>query len=227
VWSDMISWSNLMVEPLLASENRARRPANTWYTLAQEIISAIRTVDPTTPVLVSVAPQGSPDALRNLNPRRFAPDRNMVVFAIHNYVSHEYTHQKTLHSLFDCDSGSPLGKTEDRPRQYDGHVKQRMDQIYRDVTQWRTRHRVAVAVNELGVTRWVHNADVFMNDHLRLVTGAGLSYAVWLWDPDQCLGWDAMNFRNGPDRTHHEEQPGNGLARVIECWWKREEGCVA
>ena len=214
---------DLMVEPLLEPE-RDSVPAATpedWYLLAERIIEGIRDIDPTTPILLSVAPGGDPEALGNLDPKRFNPQVNRVVFTFHQYEPFNYTHQRTIHSAFDCASGRPLGQEVDPVVTYEPWVRERVEQIYAQARRWKEQQGVALAVNELGVMRWVPGADAFMREQLEQVEeDLGANHALWVWDPERCLGWDEMNFRNGPDPARHRESPRSPLPRMIRSWWR-------
>ena len=216
---------DLMVEPLLREENpdSSAKPDD-WYLLAERMVSAIRDVDGTTPILVSVAPGGNPRAVGNLDPARFRPAENRVVFTVHQYIPYDYTHQRTIHSEFDCRTGRPTGTHVDSPRAYGPQVKEEMESVYDGIRLWKERHKVAVAVNELGVTRWVDGAAVFLREQLTLVERLPANWALWVWDPVQCLGWDGMNFRNGPVPSRHRENARSALAREVRTWWRKPAG---
>lgn len=213
---------DLMVEPLLRKENPdSSVTPDDWYAFAERIVNAIRDVDGTTPILVSVAPGGSPDSLNNLNPARFDPANKRIVFTVHQYNPFDYTHQRTVHSGFDCRTGRPNGSQVDPPSMYGPDVKEEVERVYGIIRHWKNKHGVAVAVNELGVTRWVDRAHVFLREQLSLVEGLPANWALWVWDPVQCLGWDGMNFRNGPVAARHRETPNSALARTVREWWSK------
>jgi hypothetical protein len=214
---------DLMVEPLLESENpRTRFVAEDWYRLAERLVDAIRNVDPVTPILVSVAPGGSPHALAALDTSRFDPSTRHILFTVHQYAPWTYTHQPTKHSSFDCDTPS-IGNGDDTVpmRPFDPSVRSEMRTVYEQVRKWKNDKGIILAVNEFGVTRWVDSAEVFIREQMEEIERISANHALWLWDPAACLGWDAMNFRNGPDSTNHVEDPNSALADSIRSAWRR------
>lgn len=214
---------DLMVEPLLESENPDTAfVAEDWYRLAERLADTIRKVDPITPILLSVAPGGHPDSLPNLDPGRFRPNDRRVVFTVHQYAPWDYTYQPTTHSLFRC-AIPRIGtaKYSAPRRRFDNSVRAELRAVYDRVQRWKRDKNVTVAVNEFGVTRWVDSADVFMAEQMQLIEALPANHAVWLWDPEECLGWDEMNFRNGPDSAYHFQVQQSALIDTIKSAWRR------
>jgi hypothetical protein len=65
----------------------------------------------------------------------------------------------------------------------------------------------------------VPDADQFMADQLRLIEGLGLNYAVWKWDPAECMGDDDFNFRHAQIFDKHAKEESE-LSRVIRSHWQ-------
>jgi hypothetical protein len=212
----------LMVEPLLKDEQGPRPRPQRWYRLAQRLITAIRDVDSVTPILVSVASGGHPDALKTLNAAAFDPGRRRIVFTVHQYAPWTYTHQPTKHSSFDCNSPS-IGTGDDTvpARPFDISVRAEMRTVYDSIKARKQRKGIALAVNEFGVTRWVDSAEVFISEQMEWIEQIPANYALWLWDPAACLGWDAMNVRNGPDSAYHFEVQQSALIDTMKSAWRR------
>ncbi len=212
---------DLMVEPLLRIEAGSVEPRH-WYRLAERLVDTIRKVDPATPIIVSVAPGGYPSGLRNLDTTRFKPNTRRIVFAVHQYTPWTYTHQPTTHSLFTCDTPRIARGDKSAPRRpFDPSVRAELQGVYTSMKRWKDEKGVSLVVNEFGVTRWVDSADVFIREQMESIEALPANHAVWLWDPEKCLGWDAMNFRNGPDSAYHFEVPNNALADSIRSAWRR------
>jgi hypothetical protein len=65
-----------------------------WLDLAKKIITAIREVDPVTPILVEPADWGGVDSLTELDPLYLDPKGDLhIVYAAHQYVPTTYTQQ--------------------------------------------------------------------------------------------------------------------------------------
>lgn len=214
---------DLMVEPLLRAENLdSAFVAEDWYRLAERLVDTIRKVDVVTPILVSVAPGGYPSNLADLDTLRFKPNTRRIVFTVHQYNPWTYTHQPTTHSLFRCDTPRiARGKTSAPRRLFDPLVRSELRDVYTSMKRWKDAKGISLVVNEFGISRWVDSAEVFMAEQMALIEALPANHAVWLWDPEECLGWDEMNFRNGPDSAYHFEVPHNALADTIQSAWRR------
>ncbi|NPA26270.1 MAG: glycoside hydrolase family 5 protein [Chloroflexi bacterium] len=185
---------------------------NAWY---PELIAAIRSVDPDTPILVSPLGYASPRWLAVLHPH---PDPH-VVYSVHLYAPHAYTHQGP-------DEHLPYpGWVED-----DTGERRWLDATYfqaeaRALQAFRARVRRPVVVTETGLVRWAPGAAAFMQDRLRALETYGLPYAIWLWPaswpplrtPD---GDHAFNFLLGPDPNHFTPTP-NALWQTYQSFWAR------
>jgi hypothetical protein len=214
---------DLMVEPLLDPEVRATaaKPAM-WYGLARRLVTAIRHVDGATPILVSVAPQGNPAALGTIPAGMFNAAQEKLVFTIHQYEPYdEYTHLPASGSEFSCTPLPPPTLHVDSPRPLPAGVAEQLNHVYDRLEKQKDSLGVPVAVNELGVMRWEPGAEQFMQIQVRRLEQLRANYAVWVWDPKECLGWDEMNFRNGPDPRNHHEFRENLLATAIREGWRR------
>ncbi len=185
-----------------------------WNRFYPRLVEAIRTVDPNTPVLVGAAGWSQVRWLPSLVPT----DDDHTVYAVHQYEPQtQYTHQEP-----------PAGNSY--PGEFDLDWDGEADAFNRDwlnatlsvIDGFKSRHRVPVAVNEFGVTRWTPNGAAFMDDQMDLFEQRGMNYALWVWDP----AWapfqqnNSFNFRFGPDPDNQTEVP-NELMDVIIRYWTR------
>ncbi|HEX8693927.1 MAG TPA: cellulase family glycosylhydrolase [Longimicrobium sp.] len=208
---------DLMVEPLLGPDNPRRVPSERWYRLARRIVRAIRRVDSTTPILVSVASGGDPEALRGLPLDSFDVYRDRLVFTIHLYAPNDYVYGESADADFECPG--PSSDTPVPPGPLPPDVLRALDTMYDSIAAWKRDTGAPLAVNEFGVHRWQPGAEAFLERHFERLEELGVNHALWLWDPAKCLGWDEMNYRHGPNPRNHVDAPGNRLEAVIRRGW--------
>lgn len=219
---------DLMVEP-----DTGGRPG-LWLDLARRIITAVRDVDKVTPILIEPADWGGVDALTALDPQSLDPRGELrLVYAAHQYVPTAYSQQTEGKWEYDCGRGLRDKKGEPKPGDYvaygAGHVAE-LKGVYGRLGEWKAAKKVPVVVNELGVIRWaggwngtapLPDADRFMDEQLLLIEGLGLNYAVWKWDPAECMGDDDFNFRHGQLFKSHTDEDSK-LSGVIRAHWKAD-----
>lgn len=225
---------DLMVEPDTGSDRAG------WQSLAKRILTEIRAVDAKTPVLIETADGGGVEALDDLKPAVLDPKGELyVVYCVHQYQPYEYSQQQEGQEYCcvkgrDCKDKKP---DEDEYVEFAKGYPKQLNDAYAAIGRWRRGHeltlgiKIPVAVNEFGVVRWagkwdkrrrpkgpVPDGHVFMEAQQKLIEGLGANYAVWKWDPQDCLGDDDFNFRHGQIFDNHGDV-GNLLAKVIRDFW--------
>ena len=183
-----------------------------WNQFYPRIVAGIREVDSDTPILVSAMGWGLPRWLPYLEP----VDDQRMVYTVHAYDPHDYTHQEppamnTYPGEFDLNwDGNP-----------DVFDRQWLDEQFSIIDDFEQEHGVSVAVNEFGVKRWVPGAADFMADQMELFEQRGLNYALWAWDPS----WEPwanssneFNIRFGPDPQNTTNTDNELLAVILEDW---------
>lgn len=227
---------DLMVEPVGdveqvkdASQNRLR--FQTWYELAGRIAKEIRRIPDDTPILVGGANASAACALECLPPI----DSPGIVYAVHQYAPYNYTHQTVSKrgdqvqqkSNYDCKN---LRDKSPRPvlTQYTETDRVKLKGLYQLINGYRDTHnQVPVVINEYGVYRWAPGADRYLRDEMGFIELLGANHALWLWEPDDCVGYDAFNFRHGPEFSNHrnvnlvEPPPVSPLIGAIKDFWTR------
>jgi len=185
-----------------------------WNQLYPRISTAIRQVDPETPILVGGMGYSGLDWLPYLEP---AGD-SRTVYTAHQYEPHKYTHQDP--GVQECSyPGTCDIDWDGEPDPFDWTwLNARLSTI----DTFKVTHSVPVAVNEFGAVRWTPNAHTFMDDQMDLLEQRGVNHALWVWDP----AWepwtqevDAFNFRHGPDPNNHTDVPSSALMDVIVEHW--------
>lgn len=229
---------DLMVEPETGGN------PDKWRALAKDILTEIRLVDSKTPVLIEPADWGGADSLANINPDELDPDgKSNVVYAVHQYEPSDYSQQQEGRSFCcpgedGCEEDPPV---EDKYVGYSGNYPKELKAAYDTIKNWRQGHesrlkiKIPVAVNEFGVVRWAGkwnmtgrkkgpapDAHKFMEAQQKLLEELGINYAVWKWDPQECLGDDDFNFRHGQLFSFHDDVD-NDLAKAIKKFWGRNK----
>jgi len=186
-----------------------------WNQLYPRIVSAIRQVDPETPILVGGMGYSAVDWLPYLRPVEDA----RVVYTVHQYEPFVYTHQEPP-QLVHVYPGTFDADWDGRPERVD---RAWLDALLATVDGFVAEHGVPVAVNEFGVMRWEPGADAFLGDEMDLFEQRGLNYALWLWEsswPPIQEEIDAFNFRHGPDPNNHTDVE-SALQEAITARWAR------
>ena len=186
---------------------------NTWY---PDIVSAIREVDQTTPILVGGDGYSSLDWLPYLEP--VASER--IVYTFHLYDPYLYTHQEPGSS-----GELPFSYPGQFDLDYDGQIEEFdrawLEGILDEAVAYSTRHGVPLAVNEFGLMRWEPGGEDYLRDQMTLFEEQGWNYALWDWESS----WEPwsesvndFNFLFGPDPQSNTETPNDLLDAIQEAW---------
>lgn len=215
---------DLMVEPnadevlldLYDPDEFYPRYANTlydWNQLYPRIVSAIRSVDGETPILISPMGWGSVPWLPYLQPVQ----AERIVYAVHQYGPYLYTHQQP-------DENKPY------PGEFDVNWDEIPDRFDRNwlaaylapLEEFHQRTGAPIVVNEFGVVRWAPGAAEFLGDEIAWFEAHGINHALWVWEPtyEPWYTWGdrAMYYPFGPDPNNLEEVE-NDLWQVIQNAW--------
>ncbi len=187
-----------------------------WNQLYPRIVSAIREVDPDTPILIGGMGYSALDWLPYLAP----VSDTRAIYVVHQYTPFSYTHQLTDTQIYTYPGWLDLD-WDGTPDYFD---RAWLDDFLTTIDTFSHTHGVPVAVNEFGVHRWAPGAAEFMDDQMDLFQERGINHALWVWDP----AWppwaqdvDAFNFRHGPDPDNHTEVESSELMDVILDHWGR------
>ncbi len=183
---------------------------NAWY---PHLVSAIRAVDADTPILVGGNSYSGVEWLPYLQP----VDDPYIVYTIHQYSPHEYTHQeppeltRTYPGTFDTNyDGSP--ETFERAW---------LEDLLSIAAEFQSNHQAVLAVNEYGLERWEPGGADFMRDEMELFEQRGMNHAFWVWDP-HWTPWSesvhGMNYRFGPDPENVTAVENDLLDVILEFW---------
>lgn len=167
-----------------------------WREIAARVVQAIRTVDQDTPIIVGLTEYSAFGDLATWPPLipHDESNTNRIVYGIHQYAPHSYTHAETGAQFDPSFTG--------------------LHEAFAFVDAWRARYprqKVAFAVNEFGVAATLPDARTFLREELNLLHGwrpngtrqPGLSYAAWLWENAGGACYSGlMNLSADPELLH-------------------------
>ncbi|MBR4613624.1 MAG: cellulase family glycosylhydrolase [Kiritimatiellae bacterium] len=158
-YRDIIYGYDLMNEP------RQERPAAEGcdlHSLQTRCASAIRAIDPDTPIVVG-SMHNDPGWFRKFIPL----DLPNVIYEVHVYYPHDYTHQGIL---------TPLDRVEDWPDPKKGWDKDFLRKSLAPVLDFQRRHGVRILAGEFSAVTWAPNAEGYIRDCIELFDEFG-----WDW----------------------------------------------
>jgi cysteinyl-tRNA synthetase len=183
-----------------------------WNAILPPLVSAIRDVDPDTPIIVGGNNYSQVVWLPYLE---LAADPR-VVYAVHQYYPDAYTNQ-----LYEDSPALPVtypGMIEEEP--FNLATLQGVMSI---VDQFKSDHGVPVVANEWGLIRYEPNAETFLADMTGLFESSGVNHAIWDWTsgfhsalPDL---WDGFNFRHGQDPENHTDVATSDFIEALKANW--------
>ncbi len=219
----VVAGYNLMVEPnsnTLIDTNSEMAPVEVqalmagtlmdWNAFAAEITTAIRQVDPETPIIVNSLNWASAEWFAALEPTGDA----RTVYSLHAYDPDVYILQEEGETTYHYpDVVDDYGETITFDRAW-------LEENYRPVRQFAREHKAPIYVGEFGLLRWVPDADAFLHDQTELFEEYGWNYAVYVWRGDEA-DFDGFNLEYGPDPGNHAPAPENPLLNVFLDRWAR------
>lgn len=183
---------------------------NSWY---PDLVQAIRKTDLDTPILVG----GNSYSDVTWLPYLKSVEAPYLVFTIHQYSPHEYTHQEQpdpTHSY----PGTFDVNYDNEPETFD-HAW--LVDLLGIATDYQAGANIPIAVNEYGVERWVAGGSDYVRDEMDLFEQNGWNYATWLWPaswPPLAEGDNSFNFLYGPKPSNLTQTPNTLLDTYTEAW---------
>jgi hypothetical protein len=179
-----------------------------WNDFASRIVSAIRSVDPDTPVIINSLDWANPAWFRALDP---VNDRR-AVYAPHFYQPNVYAGAE------DPVSYPSEVICEGERFTFDRHWL--LDAL-EPVRAFQRTYHVPIYVSEFGSFRWRPGAVSYHGDLADIFEHLGWNYTVYAWRGDEASGFDGCNLEYGTDRGTHHDVPGNPLLAVHRARWAR------
>ena len=150
---------------------------------------AIRAVDPDRPIFIESAQWDSAAAFRDLDP----VDVPNVVYQVHMYVPHEFTHQGVHDSPTGVSyPGTIKGKAWDR---------EALRATLAPVREFQLAYNVHIYVGEFSAIRWApgDSACQYLRDCISIFEEYG-----WDWSYHAFREWDGWSVEHGPDPNDHQ-----------------------
>lgn len=186
-----------------------------WNQLYPRIVSAIRTVDTETPIIVEPMGWGSVPWLPYIK----IVKSERIIYSVHQYGPYLYTHQKP-------EENKPYpGKfdiTWDTvPDNFDNKW---LEDYLQPIKKFYEKYKIPLAVLEFGVVRWAPGAETYLHDQIAWYEAHGLNHALWVWEstyePWYTWGDRAMYYPFGPDPQNFTEVE-NDIWQVIKNSWSK------
>lgn len=183
-----------------------------WNSFFPAIITAIRTVDAETPILVSSDDFSSVDWLPYV---KVVGDQRTAYY-VDQYEAYPYTHQERSAHLsypgfFDTDFG---GESETFDFAW-------LQDYLATIDQFRAETGRNVTVEEYGLVRYAPGAADYLIDVMSIFEAKGLNYAIWVWETE----WEPytsevneFNWRFGTDPANTKDVP-NALQDALTRFW--------
>ena len=147
----------------LVNEPHQKEPAliNYWE-VQRRAAEAVRAIDPDTPVIIESNLAAAPSAFRYLSP--LAMDN--VIYQIHVYKPHDYTHQGVR--------GNPVGAVWPDPAK--GRDRDFLRRMLEPVRAFQERHHARIYVGEFSAASYAPGAENYLRDCIALFEEYG-----WDW----------------------------------------------
>lgn len=158
-------WRNIIYGYDLMNEPRQETPSPEGldlHAIQLRCASAIRAIDPDTPIVVG-SMHNDPGWFRKLE----ALDMDNVIYEVHVYYPHDYTHQGIL---------TPLESVENWPDPAKGWNKEFLRKSLKHVLDFQHGHGVRIFVGEFSAVTWAPNAEGYIRDCIELFEEFG-----WDW----------------------------------------------
>ncbi len=160
-----------------------------WQALAERTAKAIRAIDPDRTIIVEPAEWGGPGGLTRFRPIG-VPN---VVYSVHMYLPHEFTHQG-VHS--------PSG-----PIRYPGEIggkrwdKAALKDALKPAIEFQKAYNVHIYIGEFSAIRWAPDGSAYryLKDLIEVMEELG-----WDWSYHAFREWDGWSVEHGEDRANRE-----------------------
>ena len=170
----------------------------------RRVVSAIRRVDPDTPIVLDSGYFATPWAFEVLEP---VPD-DKTIYSFHMYEPYAYTNPRNK-GAYAYPGRIPIGESGDASTAISWD-RAALDAFLQPVVRWQQRHAVSssrVFVGEFGVVRTHPGAPAYLRDLLDLFAAHGWHWAFYGFREDE---WPAMDYELG-------------TGRVPAAWWEAQQ----
>ena len=196
-YRDAIYGYDLMNE---AHHNSPALPGGDIVGLQERCAKAIREIDPDTPIIVE-SMYGDPGWFRSLS----AIDLDNVIYSVHFYYPHDYTHQGIL---------TPAERVERWPDPKKGWDRDFMRRGLRPVIDFQKEHDAKIFVGEFSAIAWADGAADYIRDCIAVFEELGWDWTYHAYREYQ--GWSVQLEPEGRGRgTKYRKSDDNPRRRAL------------
>ncbi|MDR1267531.1 MAG: glycoside hydrolase family 5 protein [Holosporales bacterium] len=162
-------------------QKRAQHPLRAFH---EEVVEAIRSVDPNTPILLEASAYADPGAFRYMH----SLDAQYILYSFHMYEPYAYTNRKNCGKYLY--PGTINGKYWDRAA---------LEAYMRAVVDFQRAYHIPskrILVGEFGGYRKQSNLPQYLHDLLQIFEGHHWHWAFYAFREDS---WDGMDYELGSD----------------------------
>ena len=178
-----------------------------WEELAAAAARIVRQNDPDHAIIYEPTPWGSPDSLVRTRP--LPDDIHGVVYSVHMYVPHVFTHQGVY-------------VPTDPPIVYPGEIggvswgREQMRRALQPVVDFQRTYNVHIYLGEFGAIRWApdESAYRYLRDCIELAEEFG-----WDWAYHAFREWDGWSVEHSADRNDHRRTESPTLRKQLLLEW--------
>lgn len=176
-----------------------------WHALALRTAQRVRAIDPRHAIIVEPAPWGGPDALEWFEPL----DVPGIVYSVHMYLPHEFTHQGVHDSRVGIAyPGTIGGMTWD---------KERLRKALQPAIDYQRDYGVHIYIGEFSAIRWAPDASAhrYLRDCIDLFEEYG-----WDWAYHAFREWDGWSVEHGADRAERAPSAApTDREKLLRSWY--------
>lgn len=166
----------------------------------KQIVSAIREIDPSTPIIIDTGLHATPGAISYLMP---IEDDN-ILYSFHMYEPYAYTTRRINNKRFTYPGHVPLEHDENH---FDSISSvywdfETLERFFKSVLSWQKRFNIPssqILVGEFGCDRTAEGADKYLSHLISIFNTNNWHWAFYSFRED-C--WDSMDYELGAGQLH-------------------------
>lgn len=198
----------------LINEPAQNRPSPSgladWLGMQVRAARAVRAIDPTTPIMITVDGWGGPEGFAWLAP----VDVPRVIYQVHMYLPHTYTHQGVKGEMpvpMLAYPGMINGKHTD---------KEALRRFLAPVREFQRAYNAPIYAGEFSAVRWAPGAEQYLADCIDLFEEYGWDWTYHAFR--EWPGWSVEHADLPADKSHHEKAVAEtARAKVLKAWFAR------
>ena len=157
----------------------------------QKVVSAIRKVDPDTPIIVDSGFYATPWAFNILEP---ILNKGEILYSFHMYEPYAYTNSKNR-GQYVYSGEIPTGEKSDSKKWK--WNKDKVREFLSPIEKWQEKYKIPsnrILAGELGVYRYNKGAAKYLDDVISVIKDYGWHWAFYSFREDD---WDGMDYELG------------------------------